>query len=122
MPETLESPKTAEVKPRYTTPEQLESYRPLMDENRKWVRANSKDKTFHRVAHMIPSFTGATGEDFVGHPDHPGNPDKLAQMCFWRVAVERYEEKVGKENKVTRETLGSFFMDADKFLKEFEAE
>ncbi len=129
MPEILTEPSPSlkpavEIKPRYTTQEQLQSYRPIMEDGKKWIRMNSKDRTLHRAAHIFPSFTGATGEDFVGHPDHPGDEKKTAQACFWRVLVERFTEKetVDKEGKPTlnRTILGSFQIDADKFLKEFE--
>ncbi len=121
MPPTAEAvPQATETLPRYTTPEQLESYQDLMDPERRWVRKTSGDKTLHRVAHMIPQFTGATGEDFVGHPKHPGDESKTAQHCFWRCSVERFEEKaIDKKGGKVRNALGSFLMDADKFMAEF---
>ncbi len=121
MPPTIEpQAQSSETKIRFTTQAQLDSYNDLMDETRKYVRRESNDKTLHRVAHVFPQFTGVTGEDFVGHPDHPGDEKKTAQHCFWRCSVERFEEKpAGKKGEVIRNALGSFLMDADKFLKDF---
>jgi len=103
----------------FTTEQDLKDFKVLFDNERAWRRANSKDKTLHRVVNMYPQFTGATSEDVVNCAID-NEEEKLGIKAIYKVLVERFEQKDGPDKKPTRIPLGSFQMDARKFLNEFE--
>jgi len=103
----------------FTTEQDLKDFKILFDNEKPWRRANSKDKTLHRVVNMSPQYTDRTSEDIV-NCSNDREEEKLGIKAIYKVFVERFEQKDGPDKKPIRIPLGSFQMDARKFLDEFE--
>ncbi len=112
--------------PRYTTPEELEQYETMLEKN--FIRKdNDKDaKLFHyKIISLHPRFMGAREDEAIQqfnvqkyHKDKfvnvPGVNGKTQKQ---NVACEQFDDN-GK--KVCDDA--SFFMDCEKFVKQFKAE
>jgi hypothetical protein len=126
----MEEKKPTTVDPRtlYTTPKQRKEFEVLYDENRVWVRKNSKDKTLHRVGNVHPQHFGAQQADELTNQINPTTGEQIeAFWCIDIATIYRFKEQkvelnVGGERKSLNQkfTLSDFRMPCWKFLEEFE--